>query len=184
MDLQQFHVWSDKWADDDRWQRAVSKLKEEGLVRAIGISINRWQPANVLRALETGLIDAVQVVYNVLDQNPEDELFPICQRQGHRRHRARAVRRRQPGRDADRRHHWPDGDFRNIYFRPRTCSPTLERIERAASRRARWHDDAGAGAAAYPSAPGGQHGHPRHAQAETRRGEHPARATAEPCLRP
>ena len=47
-------------------------------MRAIGISINRWQPANVLRALDTGIIDAVQVVYNVLDQNPEDELFPAC----------------------------------------------------------------------------------------------------------
>ena len=61
-----------------RWQRAVAGLKDDGRVRAIGISINRWQPANVLRALETGLIDAVQVVYNVFDQNPEDELFPAC----------------------------------------------------------------------------------------------------------
>jgi aryl-alcohol dehydrogenase-like predicted oxidoreductase len=78
LDLQQFHVWSDTWADDDRWQKAVAALKSEGLVRAIGISVNRWQPANVLRALDTGLIDAVQVVYNVFDQNPEDELFPAC----------------------------------------------------------------------------------------------------------
>ena len=54
MDLQQFHVWTDAWAADDRWQRAVSELKEQGLVRAIGISINRWQPANVLKAQATG----------------------------------------------------------------------------------------------------------------------------------
>ena len=72
VDLQQFHVWTDAWAADDRWQRAVSSLKEEGLVRAIGISINRWQPANVLKALATGLIDSVQVVYNIFDQAPED----------------------------------------------------------------------------------------------------------------
>ena len=79
LDLQQLHVWNDDWAGDDRWQRAVSSLKEEKLVSAIGISVNRFQPANVLRALETGLIDAVQVVYNTFDQNPEDELFPVCQ---------------------------------------------------------------------------------------------------------
>jgi aryl-alcohol dehydrogenase-like predicted oxidoreductase len=79
MDLQ-FHVWTDAWAADERWQCAVSELKEQGLVRAIGISINRWQPANVLKALATGLIDAVQVVYNVFDQAPQDELFPECQR--------------------------------------------------------------------------------------------------------
>ena len=71
LDLQQFHVWSDTWADDEGWQRAVRALKDEGLVRAFGISVNRWQPANVLRALRTGLIDSVQVVYNIFDQSAE-----------------------------------------------------------------------------------------------------------------
>ena len=130
IDLQQFHVWSDTWADDDRWQRAASRLKEEGLVRAVGISINRWQPANVLRALDSGIVDAVQVVYNVLDQNPEDELFPAC------RDKNIAVIARVPFDEgsltgnlrADAK--WPEGDFRNIYFRPENLVPTLERIER------------------------------------------------------
>ena len=80
IDLQQFHVWTDAWVTDTRWQRAVSSLKEDGLVRAIGISINRWQPANALKALATDLIDSVQVVYNVFDQAPEDELFVECRR--------------------------------------------------------------------------------------------------------
>jgi len=78
IDLQQFHVWSDAWADDPGWQRAVDDLKCEKLVRAIGISVNRREPVNVLRALETGLVDSVQVVYNVFDQAPQDELFPYC----------------------------------------------------------------------------------------------------------
>ncbi|MBI1873090.1 MAG: aldo/keto reductase [Acidobacteria bacterium] len=79
IDLQQFHVWSDAWALDDLWQRAVSDLKTEGLVRGFGISVNRWQPANVLRALDTDLVDSVQVVYNIFDQSPEDMLLPACQ---------------------------------------------------------------------------------------------------------
>ena len=54
LDLQQFHVWSDAWAADTRWQRAVADLKGEGLIRAFGISVNRWEPANVIEALETG----------------------------------------------------------------------------------------------------------------------------------
>jgi aryl-alcohol dehydrogenase-like predicted oxidoreductase len=130
IDLQQFHVWSDTWADDKRWQKAASRLKEEGLVRAIGISINRWQPANVLRALDTGLIDAVQVVYNVLDQNPEDELFPAC------REKDIAVIARVPFDEGsltgnlNPKSSWPAGDFRNIYFRPENLTPTLERIEK------------------------------------------------------
>jgi aryl-alcohol dehydrogenase-like predicted oxidoreductase len=130
IDLQQFHVWSDTWAEDDRWQKAASRLKESGLVRAIGISINRWQPANVLRALDTGIVDAVQVVYNVLDQNPEDELFPYC-----REHNI-AVIARVPFDEGSltgtltANSTWPAGDFRNIYFREENLRPTLERIER------------------------------------------------------
>ena len=133
IDLLQFHVWTDAWADDTRWQRAADALKTEGLVRAIGISINRWQPANVLRALDTGLIDAVQVVYNVFDQNPEDELFPAC------REKQIAVIARVPFDEgsltgsltADSR--WPEGDFRNLYFAPANLGPTLERVERLRS---------------------------------------------------
>jgi len=128
VDLQQFHVWSDAWAEDDAWQRAVSDLKSEGLVRAIGISINRWQPANALKALATDLIDAVQVVYNVFDQAPEDELFPECAR------RDLAVIARVPFDEgsltdtlrADST--WPEGDFRNIYFQPDNLRNTLDRV--------------------------------------------------------
>jgi len=130
IDLLQFHVWSDAWADDPRWPRAVEALKTEGLVRAIGISINRWEPTNVLRALDTGLIEAVQVVYNVFDQNPEDELFPAC------REKKIAVIARVPFDEGSltgtltRESRWPEGDFRNIYFRPDNLHPTLERVER------------------------------------------------------
>jgi aryl-alcohol dehydrogenase-like predicted oxidoreductase len=130
IDLQQFHVWTDQWAHDTRWQRAVSSLKEEGLVRAVGISLNRFEPENGLRALETGLIDAVQVVYNIFDQNPEDELFPACQA------RNIAVLARVPFDEgsltgaltADSR--WPDGDFRSIYFNPDNLRQTVQRVER------------------------------------------------------
>ena len=130
IDLQQFHVWTDEWADDERWQRAVRSLKEEGLIRAFGISINRWQPANVLRALATGLIDSVQVVYNVFDQSPEDELFPECRR------RNIAVIARVPFDEGGltgtltKDSTWPAGDFRNIYFQPDNLRNTLERVDK------------------------------------------------------
>jgi len=81
IDLQQFHVWEDSWANDERWQRTVEDLKKEGKIRAIGISINRWEPDNALDTVSTGLIDAVQVIYNIFDQAPEDKLFPLCEAQ-------------------------------------------------------------------------------------------------------
>src|SRR5258708_36236133 len=78
VDLIQLHVWDDSWTSDEDWQRAVRDLRQQGKIRAVGISLNRCDPANTLKALPTGLVDAVQVIYNIFDQNPEDELFPVC----------------------------------------------------------------------------------------------------------
>jgi aryl-alcohol dehydrogenase-like predicted oxidoreductase len=80
IDLQQFHVWDDSWTMHDEWKEAIVKLKQEGKVQHFGISVNRWEPDNGLRALQTGLIDAVQVIYNIFDQAPEDNLFPLCRK--------------------------------------------------------------------------------------------------------
>ena len=78
IDLQQFHVWEDSLANQDEWQEAITKLTQQGKVQAWGVSVNRWEPDNCLNTLRTGLIDAVQVIYNIFDQNPEDNLFPLC----------------------------------------------------------------------------------------------------------
>ena len=78
IDLQQFHVWEDDWAQQDEWKEAVTKLTQQGKVQAWGISVNRWEPNNSLQTLQTGLMDAVQVIYNIFDQAPEDKLFPLC----------------------------------------------------------------------------------------------------------
>jgi aryl-alcohol dehydrogenase-like predicted oxidoreductase len=78
IDLMQFHVWEDGWANRDEWKEATQQLTQAGKVRAWGVSVNRWEPDNCLDTLRTGLIDAVQVIYNIFDQNPEDNLFPLC----------------------------------------------------------------------------------------------------------
>jgi aryl-alcohol dehydrogenase-like predicted oxidoreductase len=130
IDLQQFHVWTDEWVHDDGWKRAVEDLKKDGAIEGFGISVNRWEPANVLAALDTGLVDSVQVVYNIFDQAPEDELFVECQK------RNVGVIARVPfdegsltgAMSADDR--WPDGDWRNLYFTPENLRKTLERVER------------------------------------------------------
>jgi aryl-alcohol dehydrogenase-like predicted oxidoreductase len=78
VDIYQFHVWNDAWASLPEWQETVRKMRDSGKVRAVGISINDHQPANSMKALATGLVDTVQVIYNIFDQSPEDELFPYC----------------------------------------------------------------------------------------------------------
>ncbi len=129
MDLIQFHTWDDSWASDTRWQRTLDDLKREGLILAAGISIDRWEPANAIEALRTGLIDAVQVIYNIFDQNPEDELFPVC------RELNIGVIARVPLDEGtltgtltlDSK--WPQGDWRNSYFVPANLKASVEHAE-------------------------------------------------------
>ena len=129
VDLLQFHVWEDAWARDERWQRVMSDLKREGLIDGIGISLNRWEPENGIETLETGLVDAVQVIYNVFDQAPEDELFPRCRELGV------AVIARVPFDEGSltgtltRDSQFPRGDFRRMYFGPENLGPTMDRVD-------------------------------------------------------
>ena len=132
LDLQQLHMWDDGWAGKESWQRAIDDLKAQKLIRGFGISVNRWEPANVLKALRTGLVDSVQVVYNIFDQNPEDELFPVC-----RALNVEVIARvpfDEGGLTGTLRPDstWPSGDWRSIYFTPAHIAETLARMERLA----------------------------------------------------
>ncbi len=128
-DLMQFHVWEDDWMNDDRWIKKMTDLKAQGLFHAIGISINRWEPANGVRAVKSGVIDAVQVIYNVFDQNPEDELFPACAEHDV------AVIARVPFDEGTLSgavtldSTWPEGDWRNTYFVPENLQASVARAE-------------------------------------------------------
>ncbi len=129
LDLLQFHVWEDAWAHDDRWWRAMSDLKSEGLIGGVGISVNRWEPWNGLDTLRTGHVDAVQVIYNIFDQSPEDELFTLCEELDI------AVIARVPFDEGSLAgtltidSEFPEGDFRRIYFGPENLAPTVDRVE-------------------------------------------------------
>ena len=129
IDLLQFHVWEDAWAGDERWQRAVDDLKSEGVVEGVGLSLNRWEPWNGIGTIRTGLIDAVQVIYNIFDQAPEDELFPVC------RELNVAVIARVPFDEGTltgtltRESSWPEGDWRNTYFVPENLRESVDRAE-------------------------------------------------------
>lgn len=129
IDLTQFHVWEDDWALDQGWQRAVDDLKRQGLIKAFGISVNRWEPENVIEALRTGLVDTVQVIYNIFDQAPEDRLFPVCQELNI------GVIARVPFDEGTltgnltKDSKWPEGDWRNTYFVPENLNASVDRAE-------------------------------------------------------
>ncbi len=128
-DLFQFHTWEDSWTHDDRWANKVDDLRRQGLFKAIGISINRWETWNGIEAVKSGLIDAVQVIYNIFGQDCEDALFPAC-----REHDV-AVIARVPYDEGTltgmltKESTWPEGDWRNTYFVPENLIPSVDRAE-------------------------------------------------------
>lgn len=129
LDLIQLHTWNDAWLRDARLIPAIEKLRRSGKVRAVGISLNRWEPWNGIEAVRAGVVDSVQVVYNIFDQNPEDELFPAC------REANVAVIARVPLDEGSltgtltAESTWPAGDWRNLYFNPENLKATLARVD-------------------------------------------------------
>ncbi len=125
-DLMQFHVWEDSWVEDDRWAKKMDELRTQGLIGAVGISINRWEPWNGVKAVRSGLIDAVQVIYNIFDQNPEDELLPACEEMDV------AVIARVPFDEGTLTGNltlestWPEDDWRSTYFVPENLQSSVE----------------------------------------------------------
>ena len=128
-DLLQLHTWNDTWASDDRWAKKLSDLKSQRLISACGISINRWEPWNGIEAVKTGAIDSVQVIYNIFDQNPEDQLFPAC-----REHDV-AVIARVPFDEGTltgaitRDTTFPADDWRSTYFSTENLAASMDRID-------------------------------------------------------
>ena len=129
IDLLQFHVWSDAWANEPDFRSTVEKLKRDQVIRYFGLSINRWEPENGIKALRTGLVDAVQVIYNIFDQAPEDELFPVC------RELNIGVIARVPfdegslGGKMTLETRFPVGDWRAGYFGPENLPKTIKRVD-------------------------------------------------------
>lgn len=124
-DLMQFHTWEDSWLADDLWFQKLVDLKEQGLINAVGISINRWEPWNGVQAVNSGVIDAVQVIYNIFDQNPDDELIPAC-----RKHDVAFIAR-VPFDEGTLTGNitlestWPEDDWRSTYFVPENLQSSV-----------------------------------------------------------
>src|SRR5260221_1891556 len=129
LDLIQLHTWEDKWLDDKRLVPVIEKLRSSKKVGAFGLSLNRWEPWNGVRAVRNGVADAVQVIYSIFDQNPEDELFPAC------REKDVAVIARVPFDEGSLtgaltlESKWPAGDWRNTYFVAENLKATVAKVE-------------------------------------------------------
>jgi len=116
-DLYQFHIWHDDWLGRGQWLETVDALKKEGKIRLFGVSVNDNQPETATAIVRSGLVDVIQVGFNIFEQAPLDELLPACQEHGV------GVVARVPFDEGALTGRitpgvtFPEGDFRNYYFR-------------------------------------------------------------------
>lgn len=130
VDLTQFHVWTDEWVDKDEWKEAVAKLKKAGKIKAFGVSINDHNPDSALKLVASGLIDSVQVIFNIFDQSPVQKLFPLCLK-----HNVGVIVRvpfDEGGLSGKLTNEtkFEKGDFRAQYFHGKNLTDTVERAEK------------------------------------------------------
>lgn len=130
IDLLQFHVWTDEWANEPDFRKTVEKLKGDGIVRFFGLSLNRWEPENGIKAIRTGLVDSVQVIYSIFDQSPEDALFPLCQELNIGVIVRVALDEGSLGGKMTKDTKFPSTDWRSGYFNPKNLANTLQRVDK------------------------------------------------------
>lgn len=130
IDLLQFHVWTDDWTDEPDFRKTVEKLKRDGIIRYFGLSLNRWEPENGIKAIRTGLVDAVQVIYSIFDQSPEDELFPVCQELKIGVIVRVALDEGSLSGKMTRETKFPKDDWRSGYFNPENLNNTMDHVDK------------------------------------------------------
>jgi aryl-alcohol dehydrogenase-like predicted oxidoreductase len=129
IDVQQFHVWHDNWLEQGDWLETIEALKQEGKIRNFGVSINDHAPDTALGLVRSGHVDTVQVIYNVFDQSPEDELFPAVKEHGV------GVLARVPFDEGGLTGaitpdtEFPKGDFRRSYFKGDRKQQVADRVQ-------------------------------------------------------
>lgn len=128
-DVLQFHVWSDEWVGRGDWAETVADLKKEGKIRLFGVSVNDHEPDNALALVRSGLVDTVQVIYNVFDQAPADALLPACQEHGVGVIVRVALDEGGLTGRITAGTTFPEGDFRNRYFRDDRPAQVEQRVD-------------------------------------------------------
>lgn len=82
LDVLQLHTWTRAWNARPGPLEVLQALKREGKIRAIGISTPEQDQNCVIDLMRRGLIDVVQVIFNIFDQEPAAELLPVAMETG------------------------------------------------------------------------------------------------------
>ncbi|MBE2213495.1 MAG: aldo/keto reductase [Opitutaceae bacterium] len=82
IDLLQLHTWTRAWNDDPAPLRVLRELQREGRIGLVGVSAPEHDQDSVVDLMRAGWVDAVQVIYNLFEQEPTAQLLKEARRTG------------------------------------------------------------------------------------------------------
>jgi aryl-alcohol dehydrogenase-like predicted oxidoreductase len=82
LDVLLLHTWTRAWNDDPRALEILQKMKAEGLIKQVGISTPEHDQNCVVQLMRDGMVDVLQVIYNIFEQEPVAQLFPVARETG------------------------------------------------------------------------------------------------------
>jgi aryl-alcohol dehydrogenase-like predicted oxidoreductase len=130
LDVYQLHTWCETWNTADEIFETAETLKQQGKIQAFGISTTESYPECVIGAIKTGVVDSLQLIFNLFEQHPRETLLPICEEHG----TATIIRvpfdegvltGKYKGNET-----FSDNDFRKIYFHGNNLKASVQRVEK------------------------------------------------------
>lgn len=129
IDLLQLHTWTRAWNDDPQPLLVLRRLREEGKIGLIGVSTPEQDQNCVIQLMRDGLIDCVQVIFNLFHQEPLAQLFPVAEETGTGVIvRVALDEGALTGKFSDD-HQFDADDFRTSYFAGDRLSRTARRVQ-------------------------------------------------------
>lgn len=82
LDVLLLHTWTRAWNDNPLPLKILQQMKAEGLIKQIGISTPEHDQNCVIQLMRDGMVDVLQVIYNIFEQEPAAQLFPVAKECG------------------------------------------------------------------------------------------------------
>jgi aryl-alcohol dehydrogenase-like predicted oxidoreductase len=78
LDVLLLHTWTRAWNDRPVALEILHKMKSEGLIGQVGISTPEHDQNCVIQLMRDGMVDVLQVIYNIFEQEPAAQLLPVA----------------------------------------------------------------------------------------------------------
>jgi aryl-alcohol dehydrogenase-like predicted oxidoreductase len=129
IDLLQLHTWTRAWNDDPQPLLVLRQLRDEGKIGLIGVSTPEQDQSCVIQLMRDGLVDVVQIIFNLFHQEPAAQLLPVAAETGTGVIVRVALDEGSLTGKYASDHRFPETDFRKNYFAGDRMQRTADRVD-------------------------------------------------------